>query len=244
VSKENQIKGYVEGPFESSKFSAARANYKNSLDVIKSLEYEFEDYIQYFPCFTGHLTLARYLSFYEFYRRTLGVAGHIAEVGVYKGAVSLFFAKLIKIYESNSLTQVHGFDWFKGNLPGPNDLNMPAGGYSESYERVSKLIEAQGLDNIFKLHNLDVVTEIIPFLGKWKHMQFKIVFLDCGAHEVVRTALPALWERLTPGGILILDQYNFDVAPGETLAVREFLPNANVRTLENGWMPTAFIEKG
>jgi len=60
---------------------------------------------------------------------------------------------------------------------------------------------------------------------------------------VVRTALPLIWERVTPGGIVILDQYNFEVAPGETVAVREVLPNARVRTLSPAWMPTAYIVK-
>lgn len=243
MSNENTNQDYIQGPFESSKYSHNRESYQQSLDTIKSLNYDFDDLIHYFPCFTGHLTLARYLSFYDFYRKTLGVAGHIAEIGVYKGAVSLLFAKLVKIFEPNSITQVHGFDWFKGNHPGPNDLNMPEGGYAESFERVSALTASQGLDNILKIHNLDVTHQLNPFLDQWKHLQFKIVFLDCGAHEVVSTALPALWDRLTPGGILILDQYNFDVAPGEAMAVREFLPHAKVKTLQHGWMPTAYIEK-
>ena len=33
------------------------------------------------------------------------------------------------------------------------------------------------------------------------------------------------------------------IAPGETVAVREVLPNARVRTLSPAWMPTAYIVK-
>lgn len=57
------------------------------------------------------LTLGRSLCLYA-YKGTLGLAGNIAEVGVLRGAGTLFVAKL---FEPNSLTQVHGFDWFKGN---------------------------------------------------------------------------------------------------------------------------------
>ena len=64
-----------------------------------------------------------------------------------------------------------------------------------------------------------------------------------GVYEVVSKSLPYLWERLTAGGIMLFDQYNFDVAPGETRAVREFLPHAKVRTFPNGWMPNAYIVK-
>jgi len=243
MSKADAKPDYEPGPFESAKFDAYRAPYRKALDTIRSLDYSEEDLIHYFPAFTGHLTLARYFTFYECYKKTLGVAGHIAEIGVYKGAVSLLFAKLIQLYEPHALTQVHGFDWFQGMLPGEGDRNMPEGGYTESFERVDALIKGQQLDHIFKLHNMDVISGLGPFLDQWKHMQFKLVFMDAGAQEVVRATLPLLWDRLTPGGILVLDQYNFDIAPGETMAVRDILPNAKVRTFPNGWMPTAYIEK-
>jgi len=54
--------------------------------------------------------IARYLSSFECFKRTSSVNGDIAEVGVYRGAVSLFFAKLLLFYESRSTAQVHGFD--------------------------------------------------------------------------------------------------------------------------------------
>ncbi len=238
-----QIKGYVEGPLESSKHAVLRRDYYAGLETIKGLGYEVEDYIHHFPCFVGHLTLARFLSLYECYQRTLGVAGHVAEVGVYKGAVSLFLAKLLKIFEPQALTQVHGFDWFRGNQPGPHDTDMPVGAYAEPYERVVRLVQAQGLSNILKIHQLDVANEIGRFLEARPHLQFKLVFLDCGVHEVVRAAIRALWPRLTPGGMLVFDQYNFEAAPGETLAVRELLPEQRVRTFAYGWMPTAYIQK-
>jgi hypothetical protein len=40
-----------------------------------------------------------------------------------------------------------------------------------------------------------------------------------------------------------LDQFNFDIAPGETQAVKEFMPDAEIRTFPWGWMPTAYIVK-
>ena len=84
-------------------------------------------FIHYFPCFTGSQTLSRYLTFYECYKNTLGLAGHIAEVGIYKGGSFLFFSKLVQIFENNTFTQVHGFDWFKGNAPSKHEDKIVAG---------------------------------------------------------------------------------------------------------------------
>jgi hypothetical protein len=81
------------------------------------------------------------------------------------------------------------------------------------------------------------------FFEKYDHLQFKLVFLDAGMYEVVRAALPQFWPRLNKGGYLLLDQFNFDIAPGETRAVREMLPDAQVRTFPHGWMPSAYIIK-
>lgn len=236
-------KDYVPGDLETQKHAAKKEPYYKGLEIIKGLNYEIEDFIHYFPCFTGSQTLSRYLAFYECYKQTLGLAGHIAEVGVYKGGSFLFFAKLTQIFEPNSFTQVHGFDWFKGNAPSENEANIVAQSDVEPYERLMKLIKAQSIDNIAKVHNLDVTAELEDFFIRYPHLQFKLVFLDAGMYQVVKSCLPLFWNRLIKGGYLILDQFNFDIAPGETQAVKEFLPDTEIRTFSWGWMPTAYIIK-
>jgi hypothetical protein len=231
------------GQFEYVKFDSRRETYYKGLQRIKDLNYSFDDLIEHFPAFTGHMTLSRFLGLYELYKMTTGVAGHIAEVGTYKGASFMLFAKLVQIFESESLTQVHAFDWFQGTGADEIDSFVEEGTYKESYERLLELVKAQNLSHVAFVHKMDVIKEMKAFLDKYLHMQFKLVFLDAGMYNVVKAVLPLLWERLTPGGILILDQYNHELSPGETLATREILPNAKVRTLPNIWMPSAYIVK-
>lgn len=233
-----------EGQLEYRKFDERRDSYYNTLKAYDELDIPIQDLVENFTCFTGHMSLARYLGLYDLYKRTLGVAGHIAEVGTYKGASLFLFAKLVKIFESESLTQVHGFDWFQGmQKDNKVEFKVEKGSYKADERTLRNLIELQNLQNIAFVHKLDVIKELKNFLEEFKHLQFKLIFLDAGLYEVVAVALPLLWERLTPGGILILDQYNHELSPGETIAVREVLPHARVRTLPNIWMPTAYIEK-
>ena len=240
----NRQKDYIQGSLESSKFSAQKPLYYEGLEKIKLMGYSFEDLVQYFPCFTGHQTLTRFLTLYEIYKSTLGLSGHIAEVGIYKAASTIFFSKLVKIFESNSFTQVHGFDWFQGNKPSEEEEFIVSGADVESYDRVCELVNAQDLSNITKIHKVDVTTELDSFFKENSHLQFKIVFLDAGMYEVVKTCLPIFWERLVKGGCLILDQYNFDIAPGETKAINEFFNHSvEIKTFPWGWMPTAYIIK-
>lgn len=101
------------GDFEYIKFENLRHSYSNSIKNLELMNFEFKEVVEDFPRFTGHMSIGRYLTLYELYKKTEGIAGHIAEVGTFKGTSLLWFAKLLQIFEPNSLTQVHGFDWFK-----------------------------------------------------------------------------------------------------------------------------------
>jgi hypothetical protein len=234
---------YKEGKFETRKFSERKAPYCAGLDEIFSLGYTQEDLIHHFPSFVGHMTLSRFIVLYELYKMTLGVAGHIAEAGVYKGAGTLFFAKLAQIFEPESLTLVHGFDWFEGSKLTAEEPNIVEGSYKEDYPRLMRLIRAQKLDHIVRIHKLDLRTDLASFFGENNYMQFKLVFLDAGQYEIVRNCLEHFWPRLTSGGVLIFDQFNHELSPGETRAIKEFMPDARIQTFPFGWMPTAYVVK-
>lgn len=245
MGKETEI-NYVHGEFESGKFNYLKGDYVDGLKKIKELGYEIEDYIHYFPAFCGHLTLIRYLSLYEAYKMVSGISGHFAEIGMYKGACSLLFAKLLKSYEPNSLSLVHGFDWFKGGdgLSAKEAEYIKQGAYSEDFDRVDKLIKAQRLENIVKVHNFDLSGEDIDnFFLKHPHLYFRLVFVDAGIESVLKKCLPVFWNRLVKGGVMVLDHYSFDLAPAEARITNELLPDATVRSFPGGWLPAAYIQK-
>lgn len=234
---------YIPGKYESVKFAARKPKYYEGLSKVLSMGYTEEEIIHHFPAFVGHMTLSRFLVLYELYKQTLGVAGHIAECGVYKGAGTLLFAKLAQIFEPESLTLVHGFDWFQGNEPTSEEPNVLKGSYFESYERVKELVSAQGLDHLVHLHKLDLTKDLTKFFQDNNSIQFKLVFLDAGIYDIVKHCIENFWSRITPGGILVFDQFNHELAPGESRAIKELLPNAKIKTFPWGWMPTAYIVK-
>jgi hypothetical protein len=234
---------YKEGKFETRKFAGRKKPYYEGLAEILSLGYEPEDLIHHFSSFVGHMTLSRCLALYEAYKMTLGVAGHIAEAGVYKGAGTLLFAKLTQIFEPESLTLVHGFDWFEGAKLTSEEPNVIEGAYKEDYSRLRRLIQAQRLEHIVHIHRLDLRTELDQFFNENKYMQFKLVFLDAGQYDIVIACLKNFWPRLTSGGIVIFDQFNHELSPGETRAIKEFMPDAKIRTFPFAWMPTAYVVK-
>jgi hypothetical protein len=231
------------GQFETVKFASRRPDYARAVEEITSMGYSVEDYLHHFPAFVGHMTLGRTLTLYELYKKTLGLSGHIADVGVFVGASALLFGKLMQIHEPESLAMVHGFDWFKGTHVSKEDTLQIEGDNLESEARLRRLIAIQKLDHVVKVHKVDVAKEIEGFFAAHPHLRFKLVFLDSGTYDVVSSAIRAFWPRLTPGGLLVLDQYNHEVAPGEVRAIHELLPNEKVETIPNSWMPSAYIQK-
>jgi predicted O-methyltransferase YrrM len=242
VKEENNMTE-KQGKFESMKFAHLKPRYLQGLKEMLELDFDKTDYIHHFPAFVGHLTLARFLSLYEAYKMTLSVAGHVAEVGVFKGAGSIFFAKLIKIFEPQSLTLVHGFDWFKGAKVTVEERYVEEGECQEDYEKVMRLIKCQELDNIIHIHDLDVINDLEGFFEENAHLQFKLIFLDCGIYDVVSSSIKHFWPRLTSGGIMLFDHYSHEFAPGEVRAIRELIPGAEIKTFPFGWMPTAYVVK-
>ena len=231
------------GNFEYLKFEKRRDPYKKSLEEIEKMDFSFQEIIEDFPRFSGHMSIGRYLTLHELYRKTEGVAGHIAEVGTYKGSSLLWFTKLVQIYEPEALTQVHGFDWFEGTGEDSVELKIEKGSYKASHQELVDLIKVQNLENNCFVHKLNVVTELEAFFDRNPHLYFKLIFLDAGFYDVVKKSIEVLWPRLNKGGILILDQFGHELSPGEAIAVKEMLPNEKIRTVPNSWMPNAYIVK-
>lgn len=236
---------HYKGEFESVKFDYRREAFGQYLNFLEEKNLPISEVLEHYSAYAGHMSINRLLTLYELYKKVNNVAGHIAELGVYKGAGTLLFAKLVQIFEAESLTQVHGFDWFQGTTSGTeydSDL-VPEGGYQSSYEELIKLIELQKLNHIVRIHNIDVRTELKGLFESYKHLQFKLVFMDAGRYDVMKEALPLFWERLTPGGIMVFDQFIHELGPAETLSVREYLPQIQIKTIPNSWMPNAYAVK-
>jgi hypothetical protein len=202
------------------------------------------DLIHHAPAFAGHVNIARFLALYEAYKMALPYLGHIAEAGIWKGTCTLYFAKLTQLFEPESMTQVHGFDWFRGARAEGKDAEIVfPGAYQSSLEWVRKLVEVQSLDNIVRLHDIDLSTELPAFFERHPHLQFKLVFLDCGYYDVMKECIREFWPRMTTGGVLVLDNLNHETAPGETHALREMLPDHSIRTFGFAFQPTGYIVK-
>jgi hypothetical protein len=238
------LRPYVEGTMESLRFAPRREAYWQGIQEILGMGIAPADLIHHAPAFAGHMNLGRYLALYEAYKMALPYTGHIAEAGIWKGTCTLLFAKLVRLFEPETLSLVHGFDWFQGARgDGAEAALVEPGAYAASADWVRKLVSVQGLDDIIRIHDLNLAKDLPAFFERHPHLQFKLVFLDCGYYDVVKACIETMWPRLTPGGLLVLDNLNHETAPGETKAVRELLPHSRIRSFGFAFQPTSYIIK-
>jgi len=229
---------------EDRKFEAGDALFHASIERITDMGFSPREYIHHFPCFTGHVNLGRYLFLYERYRQVLDLCGHVADVGSWKGASLLYFAKLARLFENGCQTQVHGFDWFQGMAPEKGvDNEAYAGSYAADYETLEKLITVQGLDDLAFIHKLDLTRDLPEFFADKRQMRFKLIFLDCGAKGVIEASLAHFWPRLVSGGVLILDHFNNACSPFESEAVQAVVGDRAVRQEPFARQPSAYVVK-
>ena len=217
--------------------------YFNYIKKIKNEKINNLDFVYHFPVYAGEVNLARFIFFYEMYKRVKDLSGHIADIGIWKGGSFFSFIKFVSLFEKNSQTLVYGFDWFKGMKPGANDDFAGQGKYATSYKGLKNLLKIQGLDKIGNIQKMDLSCKFKPFLTKNKWMRFKLVFIDCGIEKVLINTLPHVWSRLVKGGILILDHYNAPFSPTESDIVEKYVGQNKIQQLSFVRQPTAFVVK-
>ena len=79
--------------YEQAKHKQSVLEFHRNQEVLFSIEHEQKDLCHLFPVFTGATNILRYLSLYEIYKKVINMPGHIADIGVWKGASFVYFIK-------------------------------------------------------------------------------------------------------------------------------------------------------
>lgn len=227
-----------------NKFKDIDSKFHDNIEKILELEIPKIDFIHQFPSFVGHVNLAKFLFFYDLYKKCFKLSGDIADVGTWKGASFFFLSKLVRLFEQHAYTQVHAFDWFQGMKPEEDKDDIRVDGkYISEYELLLKLIDLQELHDISIVHKMDLVKDTPVFFGANPHLRFKMVFIDCGITQVLEKCLEHFWPRLVRGGILIMDHYNVESSPSESAMVEKYIGENKIRQFPFNRQPTGYIEK-
>ena len=196
-----------------------------------------------FPKFATRQALAKFLARYEIFKRILNVNGSIVECGVLHGGGLLTYAKLSSILEpTNHTRKIIGFDSFTG-FPSVHEKDRAG---DSSHLRVggltgSSLDEVEAAVRIYDLNRPlshipkvelvkeDLVETAPRYVKDNPHLVVAMLYLDVDLYEPTYAALTTFLPRMPKGAIVVFDQLNAKIFPGETMAVDEVMGLKNIR---------------
>jgi predicted O-methyltransferase YrrM len=154
------------------------------------------------------------------------VPGDIVECGTAEGGSALLMAMTLKRHGGGK--HVWAFDSFSG-MPPPNDKD-PAeawnfvGTLQQDLEHVKSVFYRWDIRENFTLVP-GLFQETVPMTGIEK---ISVLHLDGDWYESVKVCLDHLYDRVSPGGIIQIDDYGHWV--GARRAVQDFLQSRQIRT--------------
>jgi hypothetical protein len=199
-----------------------------TVDVDKKWDYENGFYL---TCENSRI--GKLLNHLEIYNMILDLPGDVLEFGVYKGASVVRLLTFRNLLETEYSRKVVGFDIF-GKFPDQLELESDqkfvkrfeaAGGNGISKEELVMHLNNKGFKN-YALVKGDILKTIPEYLENNPALKISLLHIDVDVYEPTKVILENLWDRVVPGGILMLDDYGTVV--GETRAVDEFFADKQV----------------
>ena len=141
-----------------------------------------------------------------------GVEGDLIETGVWRGGACILMRAILEVWEDHTRT-VWLADSFKG-LPPPNESAYPADAGDKHYLWVDEFAVSRAeVEQYFRRYGL--LDDQVRFLEGWFKdtlpgapiERLAVLRLDGDMYESTIDALSSLYDRLSPGGFVIIDDY-------------------------------------
>lgn len=198
------------------------------MEQLYNLEKRFE-YENGFYATADPSRFSKFISHLEFFKRTSDIRGEILEFGIFKGNSFFRWIKFRDLLEQTSSRKIIGFDVF-GDFPEANfeddKLKREAfvretkGGKSISYEEITSLLQKQNLHNNVEIVKGDILKTLDQYVNNNPHLKISLLHIDVDLYEPTKFILEKLYDRVTKGGIIILDDYG--AFAGANKAVDDF----------------------
>ena len=230
-------------PAEAKVGPSLAAVFESSADTV-------EERLETFPRYARRKTVTRFISLYELFKLAQPVKGSIVECGVLRGFGLMTWAHLSAVIEpANLMRRIYGFDSFDGfPAVGPLDANplktpQPGELRADSYEELSRLIDVYDSDRFLghvekvRLIKGDVVETVPKFVEENPHVVISLLFMDVDLYEPTKAILTHLVPRMPKGAVLVFDQLDNPIWPGETHALLDTLGINRLELRRFDWDP-------
>lgn len=222
---------------------------KNDMDQFDQIESLFEEEnirliekIENFGKYVSRQSMAKFITKYEIFKKILNINGSIVECGVLYGGGLLTWAKLSSIFEPvNHTRKIIGFDTFEGfasiheyDKKGTFNALEKGGLKGSSVENVERAVQVYDINrpisHIPKVELIkgDLSNTAEEYVKGNPHLVVSLLYLDVDLYEPTKKALEVFMPLMPKGGIIVFDELNAKIFPGETRAVDDVLGIRNI----------------
>lgn len=199
--------------------------------------------------YTGVYNLARSLNNIELIKDSIKIPGDILEFGCWKGSNLMLMAKTLEIFAPMTHKKIYGFDLFEGLDffdKKDGDSKSLKGDYKGDEQKLRDIIDLFDFNDKVNLVKGNILETVPKFIEKNDFKRYSLIYIDTDLYKTTKLILESFSERLVKGGVFVLDEWNSDTFPGETIAVTEFLntnKNFDLITVEKSLQPTLILKK-
>jgi len=204
---------------------------------IKDCKQSNVEKLRTFAKFVPREDITRFLARYEIFKQVLDVQGSVVECGIFAGQSLFSFAKFSSILEhANYQRRIIGFDTFEGFV---NIHDYDKSGESEhlktghatygDLEDIQKAIDLfdmnRFLGHISKMEVIkgDLQHTVPKYIKSHPELMISLLNIDVDLYAPTKAIIKHLVPRVVKGGIVIFDELNSRMYPGESVAVLEDL---------------------
>lgn len=179
-------------------------------------------------------TLVDHLRLWELWtllEQTRYIPGDILEIGVWRGGTGALMAW--KLQQQKQQSNIYLCDTFTGVVKaGAFDSCYTGGEHADtSREHVENLLSrlTPSQNNIHILEGIfpEETGEIV------KDNNFRLVHIDVDTYQSAQDILDFIWPKVSPGGIVVYDDYGFDCCSGITKHVNDLKNRQDMTIIQN-----------
>ena len=206
--------------------------------------------------FATRQSVTDYLVRIDLFNRIKDIPGHIVECGVNRGNSFMLFSHLSSIHEPYAINRkIVGFDSFEGfrslsDQHDPDDISENDFNFTKTFENLKQSINLFDQNRPIshmprcELVKGDAVDTIPEYIESHPEMTIALLYIDFDVYKPTVVALKKLLPLVSKGGIVVLDEFNYDKFPGETAALKDVLDVGGIRLEKFSYAPfVAFFEK-
>ncbi len=158
-------------------------------------------------------------------QHALSVEGDFVECGVYRGFSSAVIADYLEF--GNLDKTLYLYDTFEG-IPSEHDSEN-----HEATEYAARGIYEGVVQRFSKYDNVRIVKGIVPdTFADAAPEKVALLHLNLNSSKAQTAALEVLFDRITPGGVIVFDDYGWAACRAQRIAADEFMTTRGYRILE------------